>query len=67
MTTYVNIKVDSNSVNLINEAHKELYKAAIETCRYNQTKAAKVLGVSRGTLRYTLDKYYPGQYVNFKG
>lgn len=41
----------------------EVYKYAMEAARYNQSRAAQLLGVSRGTLRTKLAQYYPGVYL----
>ena len=48
---------------VIEEMEMPLYKAAIEHCRYNQCRAAILLGVSRGTLRAKLKYYFGDQYV----
>lgn len=48
---------------VIEEVEEPLYKCAIEYCRYNQSRAASVLGVSRGTLRSKLKYYFDDQYV----
>jgi DNA-binding protein Fis len=45
----------------------DLYKAVIEHCRYNQCRAAILLGVSRGTLRARLKYYFGDQYVGSRG
>lgn len=34
--------------------------------RYNQVKAAKLLGISRGSLRYKLKEYFGDKYVGSK-
>ena len=39
----------------------------MENCRYNQSRAAIVLGVSRGTLRTKLKRYFDDQYVGTRG
>lgn len=31
--------------------------------KYNQSKAARMLGLSRGCLRMKLDAYFPGKYL----
>lgn len=58
---------DSHIVDLyklvIEEVEMPLYKAVIEHCRYNQCRAAALLGVSRGTLRAKLKYYFDDQYV----
>jgi Fis family transcriptional regulator, factor for inversion stimulation protein len=42
---------------VISEVEKPLLEAALEYSGYNQTKAAKALGLSRSTLRKKLDHY----------
>ena len=42
---------------VISEVEKPLLEAALEHSGYNQTKAAKALGLSRSTLRKKLDQY----------
>ncbi len=42
---------------VITEVEKPLIEAALEYSGYNQTKAAKVLGISRSTLRKKMDQY----------
>ena len=42
---------------VICEVEKPLLEAAMEHAGYNQTKAAKSLGLSRSTLRKKLDQY----------
>lgn len=48
---------------VMEEVEEPLYKSAIEYCRYNQSRAAAILGVSRGTLRSKLKYYFDDQYV----
>lgn len=48
---------------LMEEIEAPLFKAVIEYCRYNQCRAAILLGVSRGTLRTRLQYYFEDQYV----
>ena len=52
---------------VIEEIEMPLYKAVIEHCRYNQCRAAILLGVSRGTLRARLKYYFGDQYVGTRG
>jgi Fis family transcriptional regulator len=55
-------KVD-NLYNLVMEQiEPPLLKATIENHKYNQSKAAKALGLSRGTTRTKLIKYFGDQY-----
>ena len=42
---------------VISEVEKPLLEAALEHAGFNQTKAAKALGLSRSTLRKKLDQY----------
>jgi Fis family transcriptional regulator len=39
-----------------------LLKATLERYKYNQSRAAKALGLSRGTFRKLLIKYFDDQY-----
>jgi Fis family transcriptional regulator len=50
----------------LERVEKELYKFAMENSQYNQSKAAKLLNVSRGTLRTKLDQYFPGVFLTHK-
>lgn len=52
---------------VVEEIEMPLYKAVIEYCRYNQCRAAILLGVSRGTLRARLKYYFGDQYVGSRG
>lgn len=47
---------------LIEQIEQPLFQAVIEHCKYNQSKSAEVLGVSRGTLRTKLKKYFDDRY-----
>ena len=42
---------------VLNEVEKPLLETAMQQSGYNQTKAAKVLGLSRSTLRKKLDQH----------
>ncbi len=42
---------------VIREVEKPLLEAALEYAGFNQTKAAKALGLSRSTLRKKLEQY----------
>lgn len=48
---------------VLEEVEVPLFKAVIEYTRYNQSKAAIMLGVSRGTLRAKLRKYFDDKYI----
>jgi transcriptional regulator with PAS, ATPase and Fis domain len=50
------IKLPKKGVSL-NDVEKDLIKQALETARGNQVRAAKLLGLSRDTLRYRMKKY----------
>tara|TARA_B100000519_G_C14157438_1_gene397626 strand:- start:206 stop:478 length:273 start_codon:yes stop_codon:yes gene_type:complete len=47
---------------VIEQIEQPLFQAFIEHCKYNQSKAAKILGISRGTLRNTLKKHFDDKY-----
>ncbi len=42
---------------VMREVEKPLFEAVLIECGYNQTKAAKMLGLSRSTLRKKLEFY----------
>ena len=42
---------------LICEVEKPLIEATLHYCGHNQTKASKILGLSRSTLRKKIDQY----------
>ncbi|MDP3008425.1 MAG: helix-turn-helix domain-containing protein [Methylococcales bacterium] len=42
---------------VLSEVEKPLLEATLEHTGYNQTKAAKALGLSRSTLRKKMDQY----------
>lgn len=42
---------------VLGEVEKPLLECVLEHTGYNQTKAAKILGLSRSTLRKKLDEY----------
>jgi Fis family transcriptional regulator len=42
---------------VICEIEKPLLEAVLEYCGYNQTKASKILGLSRSTLRKKIDHH----------
>jgi Fis family transcriptional regulator, factor for inversion stimulation protein len=62
---------DNDPVDLYNfvleEVEVPLFKAVMEHCKYNQSRAAIVLGISRGTLRTKLRKYFDDKYVGTRG
>ncbi|MDA0710940.1 MAG: hypothetical protein O3B73_12095 [bacterium] len=54
--TDVVFKLPPNGV-ILDDLNKDLILQALEVTGGNQVRAAKLLGLSRGTLRYRLDKY----------
>lgn len=48
---------------VIEEIEIPLFKAVMEYCKYNQSRAAVMLGISRGTLRTKLRRYFDDKYV----
>lgn len=54
---------DVDLKNVLELVEKEVYKQAMEMCKYNQSKAAKELGVSRNTFRTKLKQHFPNVYI----
>lgn len=48
---------------VLEEVETPLFRAVMEHCKYNQSRAALMLGVSRGTLRTKLRRYFDDKYV----
>ena len=48
---------------VLEEVETPLFKVVMEHCKYNQSRAAIMLGISRGTLRTKLRKYFDDKYV----
>jgi Fis family transcriptional regulator, factor for inversion stimulation protein len=48
---------------VLEEVETPLFRAVMEHCKYNQSRAAMMLGVSRGTLRTKLKRYFDDKYV----
>ena len=48
---------------VLEEVEIPLFKAIMEHCKYNQSRAALMLGISRGTLRTKLRHYFDDKYV----
>lgn len=48
---------------VLEEIEAPLFRAVMEHCKYNQSRAASMLGVSRGTLRTKLRRYFDDKYV----
>lgn len=47
---------------ILEQVEPALLEVVMLHCRYNQSRAAKVLGISRGTCRALLIKYFDEQY-----
>lgn len=55
---------DANVYQLVvEEIEAALFRTVMELTRYNQSKAARVLGVSRGTLRTKLKRYFDEEFI----
>ncbi len=52
---------------VIEEVEAPLFRTVMELTRYNQSKAARVLGVSRGTLRTKLKRYFDDEFIGTRG
>ena len=48
---------------VVEEVEAPLFRTVMELTRYNQSKAARVLGVSRGTLRTKLKRYFDDEFI----
>jgi DNA-binding protein Fis len=48
---------------VLEEIETPLFRAVMEHCKYNQSRAAVMLGISRGTLRTKLRRYFDDKYV----
>ncbi len=63
---YLNIDLGENRMSTYAYAKQEFEKSWIERtmqeCKYNQSKAAKRLGISRGGLRIKLEKHFGNKY-----
>lgn len=42
----------------------QIFAAVMRHCRNNQSEAARILGISRGTLRTKLKRYFDDTYVS---
>jgi Fis family transcriptional regulator len=49
---------------VLEEIEMPLFQAVMEHCKYNQSRAAVMLGVSRGTLRTKLRHYFDDKYID---
>jgi Fis family transcriptional regulator len=48
---------------VIEAVEAPLFRTVMEMTRYNQSRAARVLGVSRGTLRTKLKHYFDDEFI----
>ena len=48
---------------ILEEVEAPLFRSVMELTRYNQSKAARVLGLSRGTLRTKLKHYFGDEFI----
>lgn len=48
---------------VIQEVEKYVLSNVMDSVRYNQTKASKILGISRTSLRTKLKQYFGNKYV----
>lgn len=48
---------------VLEEVEGPLFRTVMEMTRYNQSRAARVLGVSRGTLRTKLKHYFDDEFI----
>lgn len=64
---YLNELKEDEVVNLfqlvMDEIEAPLLKYILQHCRYNQSRAATMLGLSRGTLRTKLRRHFDNQYT----
>lgn len=68
LTAVGNKEVNLNLYQLIvEEVEAPLFRTVMELTRYNQSKAARVLGVSRGTLRTKLKRYFDDEFIGTRG
>lgn len=51
---------------VIEQIEPPLLRAVMERYKYNQSRAAKALGISRGTFRMLLFKYFDDQYCGHR-
>lgn len=66
INNYLNA-MDSNKITnfyelYLSEIEPALFEAVMQKAKYNQVRAAKILGISRGTLRKKLKLYFDDKY-----
>jgi DNA-binding protein Fis len=54
-----------DTMNGLHILEKRYIEHVYKLSRYNQSKASKMLGISRGALRYKLKEYFGDKYINF--
>lgn len=59
-----NKKIENLYALVMEAIEPALFKAVLEHSRYNQSKAARHLGLSRGTFRTRLEAYFGDAYVS---
>lgn len=47
---------------ILNKLEAAAYRQALKIAKYNKSRAAKLLSVSRGTMHNKLNKYFPGEF-----
>ena len=52
---------------VIDQVEPALIETVMIYCRYNQSRGAKILGISRGTFRILLKKYFNERYCGKRG
>jgi Fis family transcriptional regulator len=61
-------KDKGNNINLydkiLENVEAPLLRTVMEQTRYNQSKAARILGISRGTLRTKLKQYFNDEFID---
>jgi len=57
----LNVSKGISQANVIEMVEKVLITKALEECGHNQVRAARMLGISRNTLRHRIQKYRIGQ------
>ena len=48
---------------ILTSVEPPLLRLAMQESRYNQSRAARLLGISRGTLRAKLAYYFPNEFI----
>ena len=62
LTDMKGLKITNLYTLVLKQIEPPLFQAVMDNCRYNQLRAAKVLGISRITLRAKLIKYFDDKY-----